>query len=86
MQTQRSSKTDKNFPGVGWVFVEKIGFYKLFPIQKMISIYPYEFELGWQYLFLTFLQTNEAQALRARGGAITEQLNNVESSLTLFFT
>ena len=36
MQTQRSSKTDKNFLGVGWVFVEKFGFYKHFPIQKGI--------------------------------------------------
>ena len=37
MHTQHSSKTDTSFTRVGCVFVEKIGVYKLFTIQKVIS-------------------------------------------------
>ena len=32
---------------------------------------------GWQYLFLTFLQNNEARALRACGVAIADKKGNL---------
>ena len=52
VQAQRSSKTDKNFLRVGWVIIEKIGFYNFFLFKR----------------WCLFLQNMEAaSASRSRG-------------------
>ena len=77
VQTQRSSKTDKNFPREGWVIVEKIGFYKLFPIQKVISFTLICAEVVEAILIFDVPpEHGSASALRSRGCRSSKQ--NVE--------
>ena len=75
MQTDiTSSKTDKNFPSVGWVFFEKIGFYKYFRFKRWHLFTLKKLGGRWQYLFLTFLQNRETRERSPRRGAITDEI------------
>ena len=72
VQTQRLNKTDLSLNRVGWVVAEKIGLYKLFPTQDVISLTLSVISgpgatVSWgQYLFLTLLRNMEARSRECR--------------------